>query len=1196
MTSCGCGQSDPHQLVRDGTGQHQRALPALDPAHVPVDERRPEDHMTFAAGYARHLSFHDLEGAHAGGWEPFFASDVSVLLAVAAIEDVSAYRHTLKTLLRELADPGLPASETAMQAALGAVFDALGTLARRLDELAVQLPADQPLRTRLGNLISGRLSPMLRRLIGYHSIGEALGVLTGASSAPPSMRILGKPLEPFTTLLGEGLKAPEWTDGVAVSSWTAYLAVDPAAHEGAWGTSGSVVEQANHLATHNLFTAICDTFLAVFARVTDEARSALADTLAWPGHQPHYALFLAFLQLLEHAREQTNQLTAGHLDFYYRRVLGMARRPAEPSHAHLLVELAKHADGHLLEAGTRVRAGKDDDGADGHVALDSGLAATKASVADIRRLYRHLSPPPASELPVDDGRLFASVVDADSWHPFAGKIHTDGALTRIDMPPARVGFAVASHLLRLAGGSRTITLHLTAADPVPPDLSDVDLFCRLTTEDGWLDKTVTTLGVEGNSLQLELTLDGNDPSITGFDPAIHQHAFETGQPVLLVLLQHSSTQPWDYPALAGIRLAGVEVAVQVTGLKQLLVSNDNGPVDPSKPFLAFGATPGQGNSLVVGSGEALGKPLNHLALNVAYQARPVASGTTPALTLQYLNDGIWSGTLAGPFSLPATSTDLGQSYVVTAGQLQDLDQPTPRIPDAAPDEPLTATSRAGFLRLVLDGGFGTAAYPVELAKFLTGKRCTEPAAPVLPMVGELTLDYGARQHLALDAPSEAGGRLFHVTPFGHAPADGAGVPLLPQFRTEAGDSEGELYLGIRDLRPPATLSLLFQVAEGTANPLVIKPDDHLQWAYLRGNEWVPFRADAVGDATAGLLASGIVTLAVPADADTTQTVLPAGMHWIRLAVTSGTDAVSRLRLVSAQAVHATSASRPDGTFAHTTDLPAGTITRLDPPQTAVKAITQPFPMFGGRPGEQAGAFTTRVSERLRHKDRAIALWDYERLVLEAFPDLYQVRCLNHTRFEPNASGTGTYSELAPGHVTVVAIPDLRTPNPLDPLRPATSLRVLHQVEQFLRRRVSCFATLHVRNPWFEEVKVDLRVRFRDGADETLTGKRLQDDITAFLSPWAFRVRQRPSFNGVIRKSVLVDFVEERAYVDFVTDVKLFHRLPGMPEGVDGPDLNRVVGSRAVSILVSVPSHRHGVHPIHATQDAVRGCGCGEVPT
>ena len=36
-------------------------------------------------------------------------------------------------------------------------------------------------------------------------------------------------------------------------------------------------------------------------------------------------------------------------------------------------------------------------------------------------------------------------------------------------------------------------------------------------------------------------------------------------------------------------------------------------------------------------------------------------------------------------------------------------------------------------------------------------------------------------------------------------------------------------------------------------------------------------------------------------------------------------------------------------------------------------------------------YYTRVSERLRHKNRAIQLWDYEHLILQNFPHLYRVK-------------------------------------------------------------------------------------------------------------------------------------------------------------------------------------------------------------
>jgi hypothetical protein len=342
---------------------------------------------------------------------------------------------------------------------------------------------------------------------------------------------------------------------------------------------------------------------------------------------------------------------------------------------------------------------------------------------------------------------------------------------------------------------------------------------------------------------------------------------------------------------------------------------------------------------------------------------------------------------------------------------------------------------------------------------------------------------------------------------------------------------------------------------------------------------VPFPAGAVDDGTDGLLASGIVTLGVPADATTEHTLLPRGLHWIRIAVASAPEAVCTLVRIAAQALTATSAGAPA----------PGPITKLARPDAAVKGVIQPFPAFGGHPAESADAFAARVSERLRHKDRAIAMWDYEHLVLEAFPAVFQARCLNHTRYEPSGSG-GVYDELAPGHVTVVTIPDLAEPDPRDPMRPYTSLRVLGEIDRFLRARMSCFSTLHVRNPQFEEVRVALQVQFRPGTDKGFHAGLLKSEITGFLSPWAVRGSARPSFNRTVHKSVIVDFVERRDYVDHVREIHLFHRLPGAT--ADGPDLEGVVGSRAISILVSAPSDHHHVTPVDPGQAvAEEPCGC-----
>jgi hypothetical protein len=384
--------------------------------------------------------------------------------------------------------------------------------------------------------------------------------------------------------------------------------------------------------------------------------------------------------------------------------------------------------------------------------------------------------------------------------------------------------------------------------------------------------------------------------------------------------------------------------------------------------------------------------------------------------------------------------------------------------------------------------------------------------------------------------------------------------------------------------------MLFQVADGTANPLAQKPVPHIDWSYLKRNEWIEFNPSDVQDATDELLNSGVVTLAVPRDATNDNTALPTGMFWIRAAVHEMSDAVCRLRLVAAQAMEAVFTDRGNSPSFSATPLAAGTISKLATPDSSVKSITQPFSSFGGQGAEQSQAFYTRVSERLRHKNRAIALWDYERLVLGAFPGIYQVKCLNHTQYDRTDSGTGVYRELAPGHVTVVTIPNLQVQNFRDPLKPYTSLGLLEEIKTFLAGRTSCFAQLHVMNPQFEALRLRFAVRLRPGFDETYYSNQLRQAITRFLSPWAFAGGGKPTFGGKIYKSVLLNFVEDQPYVDYVTDFSMFQDTE---RAVGNVDLDEAQGSLAVSILTSAPASKHEITVIKPVQDVplAESCAC-----
>jgi hypothetical protein len=1229
-----CKQNtDPLKLVHEGTRQDQRFPAPLNPVYAPVDERRLEHALLFAKAYAGHLKFYDANNIVTGDWAPFFSRDVSAHLAIAAVQDIDYYKSSVKASFDFLNNLGndKPDKETELKQHLGYLFSLIGTLARQLEQLKEELAPEIQLKHTLSNLIRNQLAPELKRLIAYHEAFPKSD--TDFAGAHPDMVLLGAPATAFGDVYTYEFSA-DWIT-TSDPDWNAYLS-GIAPDSSVYGSGVGVFERINHITTHNLFKSVFDQFLKVYVRTVTEARQALQQTLTGrDDHEPHYALFLAFLRLFDYVRAETNTLTARHLDFYYRQILRLKEKPAEPGHVHLLVELARQADSHEIAAGALFKAGKDDSGIDVFYANDRTFVANRSKVTALKTVYRHANAPHDS-LPFQSGRLFASPVansddglgakltSADqSWQPFFNKLYSQGELAEIRMPGAEIGFAVASHHLMLAEGVRTITLRF-AIDPAGTLDADhkADVACFVSSEKGWFQAEVTKFASPANGqLLLTVRLGGADPSVVPYSAKTHGYGFGTDLPVLLLKLAHSENSDFLYAGLESVRVQKIDLDVEVIGLKTLAVANDFGPVDTSKPFQPFGASPATHSSLVIGSREGFQKQLSSCTLNIDWQTAPAPyPGATVKIGVDFLQNGQWSAVETLSFDIDETEFEL------LSGVASDV-KPYVDKPDLSEQAMFNTASRHGYVRLKLSGDFGQSLYEQALATYIDNviNQVTpnpKPVPPAGPFITELTLDYTATQTLLTGSGQQTDfdarpGRFFHLAPFGHAEqhpflTSGGADPslyLLPQFRhlNSAGGNgfdkmlpanhpvrhEAECYIGITDLRPPQNLALFFQVADGTADPVSVKPEPHIHWSYLHGNEWIGFPENAVQDGTSGLLNSGIITFSVPDDASSANTLLPAGQHWIRAAVAAESDAVCRLQMVAAQGLSATFKDNGnDPAFAAQT-LPAGTIGKLDTPHAAVKSISQPFPGFGGKGAEQPEAFYTRVSERLRHKDRAIALWDYEHLLLEAFPQIYQAKCLNHTHYEPDEDG-GIYRELAPGHVTIVTVPNQQFHNLRDPLRPYTSLGLLEAIKAFLQQRLSCFVKLHVKNPLFEEVGAQFKVRFHTGFDETFHAAKLDEAITRFLSPWAFPGGGSPTFGGKVYQSVLINFVEEQPYVDYVTDFRLSHtytKLDGNGQKIEvvDQDATEIEGSKAVSILVS--ARHHAIEVINPAQQTTADSTC-----
>lgn len=447
-----------------------------------------------------------------------------------------------------------------------------------------------------------------------------------------------------------------------------------------------------------------------------------------------------------------------------------------------------------------------------------------------------------------------------------------------------------------------------------------------------------------------------------------------------------------------------------------------------------------------------------------------------------------------------------------------------------------------------------------------------PKEPYTPVLKEFLLNYTSKVKLDLKTATAAHyadrvEQFFHVHPFGQTEEhiylnEGVALGLLPSY-----PDTGYLYVGIEDLVPPSTLSVLFQLAEGSADPDLDRFAP--TWSMLIDNRWVDLLPSEIpSDSTDELIASGVIKFVLDKDMNDDNTMLPSGLHWLRAKVLQNTDAIHQTIDVLAQAVPV-SFSDQKNTHEHLLSaLPSGSITGLKVNDAAVKKVSQPYASFGGKYPEQDDAFLTRVSERLRHKYRAINIWDYERMVLEEFPAIYKAKCLNHTQAKAVDTG-GSDWEISPGYVTMVTIPDLRNVNAVNPFEPKTPLHVLDDVDTFLRKYISPWVELSVTNPQYEQIQISCEVGFVQGKDPGFYITLLEDEIKAFLSPWAFDQSVDIVFGGKIHRSQIIDFIERRTYVDFVVGFQMHQTLA---DGSKETDVAEAIASTARSILVTAQSH------------------------
>lgn len=1112
---------DKNLAQNSGTSQAQRALAALDVHYAQVDERTVQDLILFAKKYGAYLNYYDLTNSVTGDWTPFMNRDVAVGIATVADWQTSEFLPYLTDLYGYINDP--QAGDPSEQQAYRYIYDFVFSLATALNNVYLNLPSGVAYNDYLTSAILSNLAIPLQQLYVYYNASITNNLFTGAT--PPT-----DPLAPFNEMEPASalsfINSAPWVPAAFTSQPITF-------------TPG---EDLTKIINHYFFSGAVNAFVNGVINIVQQTPPYLEDVLEnYPSHTPHYALFLTFLRLFKHAQNHINGYTGRHLKFYYQKILQLNNNDGVPDNVHLIFQLQKNLPAHPLSAGTQFKAGKDADNNNIFYALTDDIVINQANVQALRSLL--LGPPKkaaslwlyASPIANSADGQGAKLTTADkSWNVF-------GDIKQIK--PATIGFAIASNLLFLNEGTRTITILFDLQYPAAVNYSGTTgifqaqftgnkkLFDTADFDSG----TVTVSTPTTTSLQVVIVVNGSAPPIIPYSPKVHGGNY----PQSLPMVQLTLAAPDQYNALRSLVIADIKLTVNVDSVKNLSLQNDEGPIDAIKPFKLFGQFPSVGSSLIIGSKEIFQKPLYGLNVNIISPDLTIAN--IDQTGTQVLERGAWeTESNSVNVETSATSVDIS-TETPGSSPIGAFSAPNILYPDFTPNESFKTTSASGFIRLIYNTGSDLTSYIntnktaalVNVMGNPPNASYQVPApATLLPGPTAKALSIYYQSEIQLDYTSHF---FYQIEPFGFREANPAIVQDAPftvlstfNFDSDAAnENEGELWIGLSNTQPGYTHSILFEVSEGSSNPL--EDPTTINWYYMVSNNWKQIQVE---DQTENLSTSGLVVFNMPGDETTNNTRADAGLLWLKAVVNTETDAVCKLINVLANAAKAAFVQNVAQKIEFTANIPSNTISKPAIADGAIKQISQPYGSFGGRPMETDPQFDLRVSERLRHKQRAVTAWDYERLVLQQFPQIHKVKCINHTALNTQ---TQQYSELKAGHVTVVTVPDLSILAGANPLLPFTAVGLLQQINDYLVQFTSPFVQLHVCNPQLEGVRFDFMVSFIDDSNITFNIGVLDQDITNFLMPWAFgSTAQDIEFGGKIEKSVVLDFVQKHQLVDFVT--------------------------------------------------------------
>ncbi|ROT47678.1 baseplate J/gp47 family protein [Candidatus Cardinium hertigii] len=1189
-------------FTRGGTCHTERLLPELIDNHLLISDRQFSDHLRFMYLYTDLLAYYDTnnEKIHANIWRKFLEQDNTVIRSLILHTNIDTLK---KNIHREILTLRLNRTGITENKYVVNILVIAQELIILLDYWYNNLSNEDSIRAKLDAIIHAEINTHISKI--YKILQQSR-----TSHYPQSF------VEFCTFLEQKCYNAPLWE-----------LRTDLIYNEVSGPDQND--EQAIDMIA-DFFDAIFNTIYQLKELSTRD----YFDTLTTQDKEPHMALLIAFLQLLQYADAHLNNIPQRSLDHYYRHVLKFNNNPAIPDQAYIHFLLSPNNAFAFVPKGSRLVAKNPVNGEDILFKTNRNITINTAKISQINTLLFNKKFAKEGYKMIE---LSTITYNSEMLKKFPFQLFPtlENNTAKQEQPHQPLATMVSSPLLHLAEGMRTIHIKwkLTAEsfqalinknpnktvssiaflEQLADRLNSM-VHIQITTKAGWLsipEEAVSLIFIhEVYVLHMTISLNLEIPAMDKLPVGQQEGTIHPDMPTISIGMREGATSLMGLYFLNDLVLERIDLKVSVAHYRGLILQNQLGLIDNSQIFEPFGPLAKIDSSFYIGSGEIFSKNLTSLKIHIKWEGIPTIAGgfkryydAYPTkvqnddfkVNISYLNHQHWNPSAAQNRQytplFQVIKSNNGSERLDQFRTISDIDIAALGITKT--NDPLDVSvygphTISGFLKLQLsvpEQAFGHAIYPNLASSILVknAQKKKEEAAIVLhepytPRIKSITVDYEAEESIVLTTrPGEEEEKylngFFHISPFGYLklfPSSLASpVTLLPLIEEEV----SFIAFGIESLNS-SSLSMHIAIGENSLNTDKEIPSP--KWFYLFDNIWLPLEEAIIVDGTNGLSKSGIIIFDLPHfsnHATGNNTYMAPGLTWIKVQFRGEINALPPIIGVYIQAVAVTRIMDRNGVFSSPV-LPEKAMQQLQQPIEGVELVVQPFKTFGGRPFENHQALYRRVSERLRHKNRAVSVWDYERIILEKFPEIFRVKCINHT--VKNTTGPTT-NLMHPGHITIVVI--AKEGRGAVNRFPTVNKQLLAEIKTYIQSVSTPFIKCEIVNPVYEDVKVNVTVKFKPGHEKGLFLNVLQQDVRNFLSPWLCNASADIALGGDIPTSQVIDFINSRYYIEGIGNFSIFRYLGKAPN----LKLDKVTNYNSYlcasypwSVMVSAKNHKISV--------------------